>query len=192
MAEPATWRSFVALELSDEVRKNVARLQERLRQTGAHIACPDPKHAHLTLVFLGDMFPDTLAKLMPALDAAAIQVSGFKFQVSGAGFFGPPRSPRVIWAGVETQPALEHLYQGVTEAARSLEIPIDERSFRPHVTLARIRSQKRVGELTSLLPLIKSVRLGEVPVTRVVLLRSHLEQPQARYSLLHESLLKGT
>lgn len=188
----STWRCFVAIEASEEVRAAAARLQEKIRRTGAHVSCPKAGNLHFTLAFLGDISPESAGGLAARLDAEASAANPFTLSVSGVGTFGSPRALRVVWAGVENSPALNGLQGAVAGAVRDAGLPVDDRPFHAHLTLARVKSSRGAGALTSLIPSIKSVRLGEVPDTRVLLMRSHLDQPNARYSLLHESPLKGT
>jgi 2'-5' RNA ligase len=186
------FRSFVALDLCDDVRRNLRSAQEDLKQAGARVGWVYPENAHLTLVFLGDVLDEAVPRLTESLDAAAAQVSGFRFQVSGLGFFGPPRAPRIVWAGCPAPPAeLAALYGAVCGAVRPLGFKIEDRPFAPHITIGRIRAAKGVRELTSLVASRKDTAFGEVGVRRLFLMRSHLDEPRARYSILHESPLKG-
>lgn len=192
IADPAAWRCFIALEATDEIREGIARLQEKLRRTGAHLSLPNPALTHLTLLFLGDVLYGQVNDVSVMMDRAAAEHFPFTWRAAGAGFFGPPSAPRVVWAGVEPSPPMLALQGALAEGARVMGFRVEDRPFHPHLTLARVKSLRNVAELTSLLPSIKSVRLGETPAARVLLMRSHLDQPNVRYSLLHASPLKGT
>ena len=49
-------RSFIAIEISDEVREGLKALQQDLKKAGAKVGWVAPENIHLTLVFLGDVF----------------------------------------------------------------------------------------------------------------------------------------
>ena len=93
-------RSFIAIEISDEVRVGLRALQQNLKKVGARVGWVAPENIHLTVVFLGDVFRSQVERLANVLDDAAAQTNAFRYEVAGSGFFGSPRSPRVIWAGL--------------------------------------------------------------------------------------------
>jgi len=45
----------------------------------------------------------------------------------------------VLWAGLEPEPLLNGLAAAVREAVLACDIPLEERPFSPHITLARLR-----------------------------------------------------
>lgn len=185
-------RSFVAIEISDGVRDGLKALQQNLKKAGARVGWVAPENIHLTLVFLGDVFRSQIEPLANALDAAAARIVPFCYEVAGSGFFGSPRSPRVIWVGVNEQgDAITGLQACAVAAVRELGLKTEDRPFHPHLTLGRVRTRDRVDELTSLLASAKSTTYGSVEVHRLLLMQSHLEHQGVRYSVLHESALKG-
>lgn len=186
------WRTFFAIDLPERVREPIARWQAQLRATGCAASYPDPAQLHLTLVFLGNIFAAQAPLLAARLDAVAACFVPFCVELRAWGCFGAPSAPRVVWVGVQAPPALALLQARLAEAAGDLGLPIETRPFRPHVTLARIKSARNVAALTSLVASHKNASLGEIQVTRVVLLRSHLDQPRATYSTLHAAPMKGS
>jgi RNA 2',3'-cyclic 3'-phosphodiesterase len=186
-------RSFIAVEITDEVRSGLAAAQALLKETGAHVGYTAPENIHLTLQFLGDVLEENVPALEQGLDAAAARIAPFSFSVAGVGYFGDPRSPRVVWAGIpDAPPELAGLQDAVAALARDHGIPVEDRPFKPHLTLGRVRSRRGVAELTAALASIRNTAFGAVPVRRVLLMRSHLERPAVRYSILHAAQLKGT
>lgn len=189
---PETQRLFIAIPVPGEIREAAARVQAILRETGADISCPAPAKLHFTLVFLGDTFPDVIPTLADRLDVVAATVASFPIQVSGLGFFGPRHTPRVVWAGVQhPPPALFDLQKSVLAIVRELEFTLNEMAFKPHLTLARIRSAHGLDRLTRAIDLHKGEPLGCFVVDGIELVRSHLDEPRARYTVLHRSLMKG-
>ena len=185
-------RSFIAVEISDGVRDGLKALQQDLKEAGARVGWVAPENIHLTLVFLGDIFRSQVQPLANALDEVAAQLRAFRCEVAGTGFFGSPRSPRVIWVGVNEQGnAVAELQLRAVAAVRGLGLKTEDRPFHPHLTLGRVRTRDRVDELTSRLASAKSTTFGSVEVRRLLLMQSHLEHQGVRYSVLHESALKG-
>lgn len=89
---------------------------------------------HLTLAFLGEQ-PDPQAFLRPLTDAVA-RHTPFSLSLSGGQCFGG----RVLSAAVVGDvSALQGLALEVQEACRLAGAEVDDRPFRPHLTLARGR-----------------------------------------------------
>ena len=185
-------RSFIAIEIGDEIRKRLKALQQDLKKAGAKVGWVAPENIHLTLVFLGDVFRSQVEPLANSLDAVAATFISFRYEVAGSGFFGSPRSPRVIWVGVnESASAVTDFQARVMIAVRNLGLKTEDRPFHPHLTIGRVRTRDRVDELTSRLASAKSTRYGSVEVHRLLIMQSHLERQGVRYSVLRESALKG-
>lgn len=194
--EAASWRCFIAVAVSDEVRAAAARLQGRLRRTHCDVSFPDPAKLHLTLVFLGDTLTGRIGEVKRAVAAAAAGEPPFDLAFGGLGFFGPPRHPRVIWAGVGGADAsgpgpLARLQEKLLANITELGFTLEKRPFRPHLTLGRIRSGRGLADLTSMVETLKDTPLGGSRVEGVLLMRSRRDQPGASYEILDESKLTG-
>jgi RNA 2',3'-cyclic 3'-phosphodiesterase len=125
-------RLFVGLELSEPVRLRLSLVGGPL--PGAKWI--EPESLHLTLRFAGDIDNRVADELVGFLDE--IDMPSFEISIREVGAFGG-REPRVIYAGVEGGPALEQLQRATERAARSAGLPPEPRSFKPHVTLARLK-----------------------------------------------------
>ena len=92
---------------------------------------------HLTLAFLGEVDEDRVPRLADRLERAARRGTPVELQLRGGGHFGRT----VLWVAVvgNVQP-LARLAAASMAAARRAGIPIeDQRTFRPHLTVARGR-----------------------------------------------------
>jgi 2'-5' RNA ligase len=132
-----------------------------------------PSRWHLTLLFLGDVPAHLLAPLTTAVAPAVAGTPPLTLQLAGAGRFAPPRRPAVCWAGLAGEVAgLTALAGRLSAAARALGLPVEDRPFRPHLTLGRWRPGRPAD---AGLPDRLAGYAGPVwPVTEVVLWRSHL------------------
>jgi len=126
-------RLFIAIELPDEIKRQL----EGMRTDIPGSRWVPMEQIHLTLAFLGDVDDATLERLTRTL--AAIRSPGFSLRFSGVGCFPDRRRPRVLWAGLEPEPLLNGLAAAVREAVLACDIPLEERPFSPHITLARLR-----------------------------------------------------
>ena len=125
-------RLFVALDLSDDIKQQLGALQFGL--PGAHWS--KPENAHVTLCFLGEMSEADMVDLGIAL--GKIKCPAFDVQIEGVGVFGNAKRPRILWAGVKQTDAITHLQQKVATIAIRHGIRLEDRKFKPHITLGRI------------------------------------------------------
>lgn len=125
-------RLFTGLEIPSEIAHMLARLTSPL--PGA--TWIDKQNYHVTLRFAGDIDNATASELVDHL--ARIELDTFTMRVSGLGTFGGNGS-RSLWAGIQAGPQLEALARANERAARMAGLKPETRSFRPHITLARLK-----------------------------------------------------
>lgn len=126
-------RLFIAIELPDELKVELARLRDSL--SGARWV--PVEQIHLTLAFLGEVDQATTAKLTAQL--AVIQTDAFRLSLAGIGCFPDLRRPRVLWIGVKAEPKLLKLAEIIQQTVLAAGISLEERPFSPHITLARFK-----------------------------------------------------
>jgi 2'-5' RNA ligase len=139
-----TVRTFIAVDLPEEVRDYLARCQERLRAAGANVKWTRPEQIHLTLVFLGNVPADELDLLAEAVREAVAGFGPLALRAGGTGQFPPGGRPRVVWVGVQVEEGdLMGLQQAVARAAAPFAEKQEHRGFHPHLTLGRVRQGGR-------------------------------------------------
>jgi RNA 2',3'-cyclic 3'-phosphodiesterase len=185
-------RAFIAAEIGEEVREKLARLQSHLKYMSQEARWVPPKDMHFTLTFLGEVPDSTVGAVSSAMDKAAGPVAPFACEVAGLGFFGSPRSPRVIWAGMRgnVQPLLD-IHSCLAASMKELGFEPDERPFAPHLTLARLKFPKHTEKLIAELERKKDESLGNVQISRIVLIKSNLGSHDDRYAVIYEARLSG-
>lgn len=122
---------------------------------------------------------DRLAALVAGAGPAVAATPRMTLRLAGGGRFGSVRRPQVAWAGLDgdVRP-LTALADRLAAVARSLRLPVEDRPFRPHLTIGRWRPRRPAdGTLTDRLA---GYRGPDWPVTEVRLLESHLG-PRPRY-----------
>jgi 2'-5' RNA ligase len=125
-------RLFAGLTLPEEIRLGLAELKVPL--PGAKWVEPD--NLHITIRFAGDISNMQAQEFADAL--SQISLPAFNVSIGDLGAFGSS-DPRVLWAGVDGGEALERLFRACDRAARSAGLAPEPRSFKPHVTLARLK-----------------------------------------------------
>lgn len=125
-------RLFVGLELPEPARLRLSLVRSPL--PGAKWI--EPEDMHITLRFVGDVDNRQADELVGFLDG--IDADPFEVSVREVGVFGG-REPRAIWAGIQAGEQLDQLQRAVERACRSTGLEPEPRTFKPHVTLARLR-----------------------------------------------------
>ena len=127
-------RLFIAITLPETVQDALADLGNGL--PGARWVAPE--NLHLTLRFLGEIDRRDAEDIDAAL--AEIRAPGFPLSIVGVDRFGDNRRLRQLWAGVEPHPGLLHLQSKVESAVVRSGLAPERRKFKPHITLARFKS----------------------------------------------------
>jgi 2'-5' RNA ligase len=131
-------RLFLALEIPEAVRREVARRMAGLRERLPRARWVDPDVLHLTLLFFGQVDEAKVPALAAALRAAFAQHPPLELRLEGGGTFPPRRPARVAWVGMEAPDDLAALQADATAAAvETIGFAPEDRPFHPHVTLAR-------------------------------------------------------
>ena len=129
----------VKVEVSAGLRRRVAGWQQALR--AERIRWVRLENLHLTIEFFGETEEARIPELRQALGAAAEGMPSFRMRLGKPGVFGPPRHPRVLWLGVESE-GLVALHGRVEESLRAAGWRPESRPFSPHLTLGRMDGVK--------------------------------------------------
>jgi 2'-5' RNA ligase len=131
-------RLFIALDLPEYVRAELATVQSRLRRSGYPVRWSPIEKLHLTLQFLGETDPALVPALLTML--ADLAHSSLHLQLEGLGAFPRVERPSVIWVGLGGDcAALAQLQREVVAGTAPLGFSADSRPFHPHLTLGRLR-----------------------------------------------------
>lgn len=165
-------RLFIAIEIPDEQKWRMGKLRSEI--PGARWV--PAGQIHLTLAFLGEVDEESTARLI--IELGKIQASPFNLTFSEAGCFPDRHHPRVLWAGLRQEPALTRLAAAINSVVRGSGIPLDERPFSPHITLARLKlpCAREVGEF---LQCHRRVAIDPFFVREFILFQSRLSQKGA-------------
>jgi 2'-5' RNA ligase len=97
---------------------------------------------HVTLAFYGEVPSRTVAELQERLERAATRTPPFRLSVQGGGAFPRPHKARVLWLGLAGDvEVLSRLAERCAAAGRRCGIAMEDRAFRPHLTVARARRE---------------------------------------------------
>ncbi|MFO8009846.1 MAG: RNA 2',3'-cyclic phosphodiesterase [Dehalococcoidia bacterium] len=136
-------RSFIAIDIPDEVKSEMARLIDAIRPgREKDVKWVDPKNSHLTLKFLGNIQEDLIVELITVLQHSARDVKPFHLELAGLGAFPGLKSPRVAWVGVGGDlDELKRLQKGIEVNLMPLGFSEERKAFSAHITLGRTRDR---------------------------------------------------
>ena len=169
----STIRCFVAVRLAVPLDALLASLAG----CGADLAMVRATDAHVTLAFLGDLAVARIALVEAAMRHAVAEDPPFDLRIERVGSFGDPTAPRVVRCGLDA-PALMRIaarlqadlsLRGITYA--------DDYPFSPHLTLARVKSRRRMDALIEWLRLHADDSIAAQRIDTIALLRSRPGQP---------------
>lgn len=188
-------RSFIAIELPDELKAELSQLQSRLRPgQQPWVKWVDPSSIHLTLKFLGNIAVGRIGEITKAMEDSAQGITPFHLEVKKLGVFPDLRRVQVVWVGIKGEvDKLGKFQQRIESNLARLGFTPETRPFTPHLTLARLRSQaspnerQRFGQLISE---TKFVSEYSIKVDSINLMSSQLTREGAIYSQISSVKLK--
>jgi len=178
------WRVFCAMELPDALKSLVGEHARRLREAFPRVRASweRPEKIHITQKFLGDVEVTRVEELSRAARRAAATIEPFELTVTGPGAFPSHGPPRVLWLGIEDASGqLSNLHRTLEDECAAAGFPRESRPFKPHLTLARIRTPHGARKLAAA-HRESSFEPQTFTVSELVLMRSELGPGGSRYT----------
>ena len=180
-------RLFLACPLPDDVQSALFLALTGPRRAASQARWVRPGQLHLTLAFLGEREASAVPLLVEALRPVGTRHVPLLLGVKGAGCFGRPHSPNVLFAELGGDvAALCSLAADVRAALGTL--PFGDESaaqpFHPHLTLARARGRGGDAALSRCRRALRDRALGAFVLERLALYRSELLATGRRYTEL--------
>ena len=174
-------RAFVALEVPGQVLDSLVVFQKEIWATGADIKLVERQNLHFTVKFLGEISEAQAADAGTRL--GSLSLKGAEVEVRGAGAFPTASRPRVVWAGVapEHEALVAPIAQQIIGALEGIG-ERDDRPFRAHITMGRVRSGRNIHQLGELLRQSADRRFGAVRLSELKLKSSTLTPSGPMYN----------
>lgn len=174
-------RSFIAIPLPEAQQRNVATLQQQLRQMAPELTATRPESLHLTLHFLADQPKELLAKVGRSMLSIGEKKKDFNVTLKGLDCFPNRRRPRILWLGLEPQNELIELHRQLATMLQKFGLPSETRPFRPHLTIGRFKSPPK--NIDWLCPFLTH-SCGSFTIDTMILFRSELSNRGALHTPL--------
>ena len=171
-------RLFIALHLPQTVKSGLLRLKTTIPTA----RWSDERQFHLTLRFLGDIEDKQVGKIESAL--AQIALPAFEMSLKGVGCFPENinKPTRVLWAGISAPKTLFDLQKQVEIAMIGAGFGEQDKPFSPHITLARLKTDKPLGAVKSFLDANQTYASQLFQVAHFALVESQLHPSGAIYT----------
>lgn len=181
-------RVFSAIELPKDAQSLVEAYSARLAKEfpEARARWSKTEKIHLTVRFFGNVDDLALKEIVDAYKKRSAVFSPLRLSVEGTGVFPGPRRPKVLWLGVSGAKKLALLKSKIDDELAAAGFGPEERDFKPHLTIARLKDPPKARELAQ-----RHLSLEFEPVrfnaTRIVLLESVLKPTGPEYSLIESA-----
>lgn len=169
-------RLFFGLELPPDIKDRLLKV----RSTVPGAKWQNAGQLHITLLFLGSVEEERLKTVCES--ASGIQVAPFPLQVTGLDCFGPPRRPRNLSASIQPVAPTARLHEALQKRMETLGFATENRTFRPHITLARFK--REAGSVEALLAEQGERVFGQLSVTEFALFESKPGPTGSVYSVI--------
>lgn len=178
-------RTFIALDLPPSVQESLEHLSLDLQRTGAAVSWVKPSRIHVTVKFLGNVPTERVDAISDALLQSVVETKPFRLRPAGCGAFPSMKKIRIVWVGLQGDLGpLKMLQRQVEDAMASLGFDREDRSFKPHLTLGRVKGTKNIRALQEAVLDHQGFQLEAFDVTEAVLYKSELRPDGARYTPL--------
>ena len=179
-------RSFISIDVEDgQVLSEIGSVVLSLKGLGADLKAVEPENIHLTLKFLGNVNSTRLVNVRSSL--SSVSFPPFRMEIKGAGAFPSLRRMNVVWVGIgEGWTQVQQVYERTENALVSVGFARESRGFSPHITIARVRSARRVDEMGGFLRKLEEKSFGAFTASFVRLKQSVLSSSGPKYSTLLE------
>ena len=187
------WRIFCAIEIPRDTRDQLLAHIEHLREAVPQVQASwsRAESIHLTLKFFGNIEQSQVERLSAAASRVTKRYSPFQIGLRESGVFPPRGTPRVLWIGVnDPSSQLTDLQQQFENECAKEGFPKEERAFRPHLTLARIRKPQGARRLADVHEGIE-FKPVEFRVSELLLFRSELSSEGSKYTIISRHGLEG-
>jgi 2'-5' RNA ligase len=186
MSDEKAIRAFLAIDPPEEIFSEIINIQERLRKAiQGDIRWVRPEGIHLTLKFFGYVYESDIANISHVVKNNVAKTKALMLNVRSVGAFPSVTRPRVLWLGID----------GDTETLINLQMEIDaglqdygfkkeDRPFRPHLTLARIKEYKGLTGLAETVKKNEDYIAGSFTAGGLTLFKSDLKPTGAIYTKL--------
>lgn len=185
----------MAVDLPENIKDQLADLQRRI-QAGCRFVDAHPRwvpatNFHLTVEFFGNTPEEYIEGVQKLLDTSTQNIEPFTLELNRLELFPPEsRQPKVISVAIGGQKReLVRLYEEIFHRFAGAGYPLEQRQYRPHLTIARLTSTKTAARVDSIVRSHSRLMNSAFPVNEIILFESVTGADGVEYKKLHASPL---
>ncbi len=183
-------RTFIGFELPENIISAIGSVQEGLKSYGLKVRWVRPKNIHLTLKFLGDIKVFDIKNVGQVITESVKENGPISLQAKGIGLFPGIKRPRVIWIGLAGQmEPLIGLQKNLDENLERIGFPKENRPFKGHLTLGRIKGKLNPKTLADAIKEFERFESEVFDLSRIILFKSELTPKGSIYTELMSASL---
>ena len=183
---------FCAFELPETLRARINQHSQRVREAVPEAAASwsRPDNIHLTVKFFGNVDHERVSVIPAAAARAVKEFSPIRIEVGKTGVFPRPSRPQVLWIGIDDPShALADLHKQLENQFAREGFPKEDRAFKPHLTIARIRKPHNSDRLAEV-HLATEFSSVAIELSELVLFRSELSSKGSKYTAISRHRLE--
>ena len=183
-------RAFISVDFTDKlIQERIKDLQDEISSSGAHLRLVNTEILHITLEFLGDITEDQVTVVKEVLEE--LKFGLIKLNVKNPNVLPNENYIRVVYCELDGDiEPLKEIQKTLREKLRINGFKVDNRPFKPHLTIARVKSAKNRKELIRVIKQLSEVSCGIQEINTVNLKQSILKPEGPQYTKLHETHAK--
>ncbi len=181
-------RFFIALEIPTENLPQFQSIQQKLHTLIPQSKITDLDKIHLTLAFLGEQEDILKDKLIQIIKDAVSNMPSFEVTPAYIDGFPNIHHPNVFWVGVKGDiDKILLIREGIKDGLQDLRLPVDERRFTPHITIAKLADNFSISrELEVNLEKIMAISFDPIRISSIKLFESLPQEGFHKHNTLAE------
>ena len=184
-------RTFMAIHIRPEPRLLEFMHAVQRKFSNSRINWVSPDTLHLTLRFLGNTTADQMKRIRKEAPGLFSPTTPLEIGLKGFGKFGSTEKPKVLWIGVEESGLLSDLAVRTEQMVRNAGFDGEERTFRPHLTIGRVKWLKEPDKLKEMLDAYREVYFQRPVIKEVIFYESILRPEGPLYRPIQVFQLEG-
>lgn len=175
-------RIFIAITMPEKVKEELLAYQKKWAELPARWTAS--QNLHLTLAFLGNTSEQELAEVSRFMQRVGDKHESFELAILRIAYGPDIKRPQMIWALIEKSPELMALQKDVEH------IRPEQRSYEPHLTLARLKTFELQRMEFEELPEVNEEISLSFQVNSFDIMESKLKRSGAEYTTLQRFMLQ--
>jgi len=183
-------RIFVGIPFPEKYKKNLKKIKNKwVNNLLSKVKWTEEKNFHLTLFFIGEVDAKKVEEIKSTLEN--VSAAPFLFQAGGGGYFPDIKRPRVLWVGTKKgYRECIKLAEKISSSLQPIGIKGDDRPFKPHLTIGRIKYANLKDNWKELLKYLNELTWPQITIDRFILWQSILKPTGPVYRPIKEFELK--